>query len=187
MSEAKLTISEMKKDHLPFLIRLWRIPKVMKYADEFPRMRGWTKSDDLKIAWTKYKEKRSEFRNDYIQLILHLNDDLPIGESFIFPLPEAYTFGKWRKPDSVKTLMGDIKLLPQYWGQGLGTHGMKLVVHFAFAKTSCGLFVVPPHRHNPAAIRVYEKAGFTHFTEMRSWRNHKIMEMTKEQFEKIYT
>lgn len=55
-----------------------------------------------------------------------------------------------------------------------------------FAKTNCQLFVVPPTRKNPAAIRVYEKAGFVHYTGMKLYRNHKIMEMTKERFKEIY-
>ena len=90
------------------------------------------------------------------------------------------------KPKSVMALMGDIKLFPQYWGRGLGSKGMRLVVHFVFTETDCELFIVPPHRLNPAAQRVYEKAGFIHFTGMRSWRNHKIMQLSRKRYEKIY-
>jgi len=42
--------------------------------------------------------------------------------------------------------MADIKLLPRYWNQGLGTEGMKRIVEYVFAKTNCQLFVVPPNR-----------------------------------------
>ena len=186
MPEEKLAISEMKKDDINFLFELWQNSKVMMYADEFPRMRGWSKSDDPQVAWKKYLENRAKFGYDYTQLILRLNNELSIGESFCFPLPEAYTFGKWSKPKSVKSAMGDIKILPKYWGRGLGSEGMRLVVRFVFTKTNCELFVVPPHRNNPAASRAYEKAGFVLFTGMRSWRNHKIMELSKERFHKIY-
>jgi len=77
-------------------------------------------------------------------LVLHLGKDNPIGESFFFLLPEAYTFGKWSKPDNVKSLMSDIKHLPEYWGRGLGSEGMRLVVRFVFTNTKCELFVIPP-------------------------------------------
>lgn len=105
---------------------------------------------------------------------------MPIGESFFAPLPEGYTFGKWKKPEDIVCLMGDIKLKPEYWGQGLGTEGMQQVVERLFGNTVCSLLMVPPHRKNPAAQRVYEKAGFELYTGMRSWRNHKVMELSRE-------
>jgi RimJ/RimL family protein N-acetyltransferase len=76
--------------------------------------------------------------------------------------------------------------LSPYWNQGFGTVGMWQVVRFAFTQTECGLFVVLLHRHNPAAERVYDKAGFVLFAGMRSWRNHKIMELTKARFHELY-
>lgn len=185
MLEPKLLISELKEDDLSFLFDLWHTPKVMRYADEFPRYRGWSKSDDYEIAWKKYHEMQEKLGYDYTQLILWLKD-VPIGESFFILLPENYTFGKWTKPDNTKSLMGDIKLLPKYWGRGLGSEGMRLVVQFFFTKTACDLLVVPPHRLNPAASRVYEKAGFVLFTGMRSWRNHKIMELNRERYQELY-
>ena len=151
----------------------------MRYADEFPKMRGWSRSDNPQAMWIKYKQKRAKYDNSYTQLILRLNDEL-IGESFFFPLPEGYTFGKWSNPSELKSFMGDIKLVPKYWGKGLASEGMLLVVQYVFSKTECELFVVPPHRLNPAAIRVYKKPGFILYSGMRSWRNHKIMELTKE-------
>jgi RimJ/RimL family protein N-acetyltransferase len=63
---------------------------------------------------------------------------------------------------------------------------MRLVAQWAFAQTPCDLLVVPPHRYNPAAERVYEKTGFVLFTGMRSWHNHKIMELTRQRFERLY-
>ena len=63
---------------------------------------------------------------------------------------------------------------------------MRQVVRFAFTQTECRLFVVPPHRHNRAAERVYKKAGFVLFTGMRSWRVHKIMELTRDRFQELY-
>lgn len=180
-----LSVAEMREEDLPFLIELWHNPEVMRYADEFPSLRGWSKSDDPRLAWEKYQERRAELGTGYTQLILHL-DTTPIGESFLVPLSEEFRLGKWRKPEQLCCLMSDIKLLPRYWGRGLGTEGMRLVVQFVFTKTDCQLFVVPPHRRNPAAIRVYEKAGFLRFTGMRSWRRHGIMELSRQRFREIY-
>lgn len=175
----------MQENDLSFLNELWHHPEVMRFANEFPRLRGWSRKTIISQAWKKYQEKREVHGCEYSQLILHLEDGTSIGESFMCPLPESYCFGRWTKPNSVRSCIGDIKLLPQYWGKGLGTKGMRLIVQFVFTKTKCELFVVPPHRHNPAAIRVYEKAGFVHFKRMRSWRNHKIMELSKKRFQEF--
>ncbi len=183
---SRIFITELVKEDLPFLLDLWHMSEVRRYANEFPRLRGWSKSDDIEYAWKRYQEKRRELGKEYTQLILRLEDGTPIGESFFARLDEGARFGKWQKPTSLVSVMGDIKLLPQYWGQGLGTEGMRKVVVFVFTQTACELFVVPPHRKNPAAFRVYEKAGFILYTGMGSWRNHRIMEMSKALYQKRY-
>lgn len=186
MEDPRISVVELHKEDLKFLFSLWSIPEVMAHADEFPRLRGWSRSEDIHIAWEKYQTRRTELGIGYTQLILRDRDGQRIGESFFAPLDEGYTFGRWQKPEGVSSLMGDLKLLPGFWGQGLGTAGMREVVKWVFHHTDCELFIVPPHRHNPAAERVYQKAGFILFTGMRSWRNHKIMELTKEGFIKLY-
>lgn len=185
VSKQRLVVTELREEDLPFLFELWHTSEVMRYADEFPRLRGWSKSDDLRTAWAKYQEKRSTLVKGYTQLILRLVGGMRIGESFFMLLPEGYRFGKWEKPEDELCLMGDIKLKPEYWGQGLGTEGMQKVVEWLLGHTDCCLLVVPPHRKNPAAQRVYEKAGFELYRGMRSWRNHKVMELSRERYKRI--
>jgi RimJ/RimL family protein N-acetyltransferase len=174
--------TELTRDDLPFLLALWQSPDVMRYADEFPRLRGWSKESDPDRAWNAYVRRRAELGPAYTQLILRLPDGTAIGESFFAPLPEGATFGRWSKPRGILCLMGDIKLARAHWGKGLGTHGMRRVLKVAFQEVGCHLFVVPPHRKNPAALRLYEKVGFVPFRAMRSWHNHKVMEMTAERY-----
>lgn len=183
--DPELMITELDEKNLPFLLSLWHIPDVMRYADEFPRLRGWSRLDEPKAAWAKYQEQRSVLGLSYTQFVLCLIDGTPIGESFFMPLPKSYTFGKWQKPEGVESLMGDIKLKPAYWNRGLGTEGMRQVVKWLFSNTGCEVLIVPPHRKNPAATRMYDKAGFEMFTGMRSWRNHKVMELWRERYEMI--
>ncbi len=187
MASLSILITKMMQEDLPFLIDLWHTPEVMRYADEFPSLRGWSRSDHHQDAWAAYNERRTTLGKGYTQLILRLPDGTRIGESFFTPLPEGYTFGKWRKPEGVLTLMGDVKLLPEVWGRGLGTEGMQGIVSWFFGQTACSLLVVPPHRLNPAAGRVYEKAGFELYLGMRSWHNHKIMELTRVRYESLFS
>lgn len=183
MPVSRLTTAELQKGDLPFLLKLWHIPEVMRYADELPDLRGWSKSDEIEVAWVKHKEMRTAIGSGYAQLILRLVDGTVIGESFFAPLPEGFTLDEWTKPEHVVCLMGDIKLRPECWRQGLGTEGMKQVVAWFFANTDCELLVVPPHYHNPAASRVYEKAGFAHTAKGRVWQGHRIMELSRDRFE----
>jgi RimJ/RimL family protein N-acetyltransferase len=179
---AQVRVGVMRRAELPFLKRLWRDPHVMRYADELPRLRGWTKSDDPDLAWKEYRTRRKVLGPTYTQLVIRTPQGAPIGESFFAPLPEGYRFGRWQKPGGSKAIMGDLKLLPRYWGRGLGSQAMRQVVAWVFRWTDCDLFIVPPHLRNPAAYRVYEKAGFRLFRGMRSAWNHRIMELTREDY-----
>jgi RimJ/RimL family protein N-acetyltransferase len=180
MPRAELLVTELRRQDLPFLFDLWAIPNVMRYADELPEYRGWTRYEDADAAWAKYRERRKELGRGYTQLILYLADAGPIGESFFAPLPDGFTLDEWKKPEGVVCSMGDIKLLPEHWNKGFGTDGMRLVVEWMFANTDCALLVVPPHFENPAAVRVYEKAGFKHTGAAEVWQGHRIMELWRE-------
>lgn len=181
-----ITATELAETDLPFLLDLWKDPEVMRYADELPRLRGWTKSYSPATAWGAYQEMRSQLGEPYVQLILRLQDGTPIGEAFTAALQNGATFGRWKKPAGTLTLFGDIKVKREHWGRGLGTTGMRLVVRHRFSTTSCDLFCVPPHRKNTAAYKVHERSGFQLFTGMRSYRNHRLMELTRARFEELY-
>jgi len=173
----RTTITELGDQDLLFLLALWHIPEVNRYADELPGLRGWTKSDPADKAWIKYQQQRRELGPAYTQLIVRLLDGTPIGESFFAPLPDGWTLDQWVKPASTTCLIGDIKLLPAYWGQGLGSEALALVVRWLWEHTDCAMLVVPPHDENPAATRVYEKAGFRYADRSLFTPGHRIMEL----------
>ena len=181
-----LHVTEMMAADIPFLLDLWQQEDVMRYADEFPHPRGWTRRDDVETAWAGYRQRRKIMGHDYAQLILRLGNRTPVGESFRFPLDNRFSFGQWRKPMELRTTMTDIKLYPEHWGKGLGTALMRLVVEHAFVRTKCQLLVVPPNKKNPAAMRVYEKTGFTRSKPLSVHRGQYIMELPRERFEELY-
>jgi RimJ/RimL family protein N-acetyltransferase len=154
----------------------------MRWADELSTLRGWSRTDDPERAWAEHQRRRTELGPAYAQLIVRLRDGTRIGESFFVPLPEGFSLDPWVKPEGVTCLFGDIKLLPQHWGQGLGTEAMHQVVIWLFGNTHCSMLAVPPHGSNIAAVRVYEKAGFTHTEESRSWEGHRIMVLSRTSF-----
>lgn len=184
--EKRIYLSTMKKDDINFLMELWYKLNVMRYADEFPSLRGWDKTSDKEEAWEKYQAKRVIHGNDYAQLIIKLRDCTSIGGSFYAPFYENFTYCGWEKPENEKVLMGDIKLLPNYWNQGIGTEGAREVVKFAFDNTDCDKFIVPPHKENLGAIRVYEKSGFEKLKDLYDDDDRILMKMTRERFKELY-
>lgn len=186
-SKPAIIVKAMEREDMPFLFALWHNHEVMHYADEFPRFRGWSRLDEIEEAWEIYDAIRDEFGNKYTQLIIKLPDGTRIGESFFAPLVEDQKLGEWEKPKGITTFIGDIKLLPAHWGKGFGSRAMREVVRFAFERAGCGIFLVPPHKNNPAAIRVYEKAGFEPIVEKPPWVNHVLMILTRQDFVQLYS
>jgi RimJ/RimL family protein N-acetyltransferase len=176
-----IILTEMTEADIPFLCSLWHRPDVNRYANEFPVMRGWSRADDPPVAWEKYLAQRTRRGTDYTQLIIRTTDHTRIGESMLLPLWEGYTFGQWPKPDHIKGVMADLKLMPTYWGQGLGTMAMKQVVQYVFTRTNNDLFLVPPHEDNTAAQRMYVKAGFIP-VGIETGIEHRLMEITRDRF-----
>ncbi len=182
--EPRVVIREMQVEDIAFLKRVWANAEVMRYADEFPYFRGWSKNDDAKHAWTIYQQQQALQGKSYFQLIIYLVSGTPIGESFFCLHPDTKrNIGRWRKPQDTRVLVGDIKLLPDFWGKGLGTEAMTHILRYIFTNTDIDLVVVPPHRNNSAAKRVYEKAGFTPLLgkngKPATWANHLLMALAR--------
>ncbi len=49
---------------------------------------------------------------------------------------------------------------PEFWGKGIGTDFMKLVLSYLFNDKSANAVILDPHADNKRAIRCYEKVGF---------------------------
>ena len=185
-SNARVRVGLLRRDEVPFLLELWSQPEVMRYADELRTLRGWTRDAPPDEAWRAYAARRAELGPLYSQLVLRTPEGSPLGESFVAPLPDGFGFGSWRKREDVIAVMGDVKLAPTHWGQGLASEGMRKVTRWVFLRTPCELFVVPPHRRNPTAERVYEKAGFVLYEPMARARGHRVMVLTRSRFERLH-
>ena len=49
---------------------------------------------------------------------------------------------------------------PEYWGKGIGTDFMKLVLQYLTKEKNAEIVILDPHVDNLRAIRCYEKVGF---------------------------
>lgn len=79
--------------------------------------------------------------------------------------------------------MTDVKLIKPYWNKGYGTEVMKTIVQYVFSETEADILLVPPHKENIPAIKVYEKTGFKK-TKGRWYRYHMIYEINKNETNK---
>ncbi|MBN1426147.1 GNAT family N-acetyltransferase [Candidatus Fermentibacteria bacterium] len=62
-------------------------------------------------------------------------------------------------PDSEGVAGTDVKLLPEFWGQGFGSELKRALVSYLFSHTDCLAVQATPNRDNIASQRMQEAAG----------------------------
>lgn len=133
--------AENRPGHVELYYRLWNCPEVMINVG-FP--------DGLKVSREKIA-KLIETKNihilDALLVVIRKENDVPIGEA------------KLGKPDKDKIAQTDIKLLPEFWGNGYGTEIKRGLAKYLFANTDCTGVKATPNRKNIASQRMQEKIG----------------------------
>ncbi|MFH1372599.1 MAG: GNAT family protein [bacterium] len=66
---------------------------------------------------------------------------------------------KLGKPDTDGTCETDVKLLPRFWGRGLGTEIKQGLVDYLFTHTDCTAVRATPNRNNIASQKMQEAVG----------------------------
>lgn len=121
--------------------------------------KNWTDTQ-IKEWYEKYKKRLAKYGNTEIQFVHKLKEGKTIGESRLGRLKPDWSCRNYSAPKDKLVLMTDIKLAKSFWNKGYGTEAMKAIVRYVFTETKADILLVPPHRDNLPAIRVYEKAGF---------------------------
>lgn len=101
-----------------------------------------------------------------------------------------YNYGI-RKYNKVKSL--GFSLNEDYWGHGIMTEAVKLVVNYIFDKTDCEVIEVGHHSDNYASKRVIEKCGFNYDGRLCKYKrlydgrlvDADFYSMTREDFERM--
>lgn len=176
----RLLIQPITQHHLRFLLRLWNDPVIMRYAG-FAKKWGYAQ---VKEWYKKYKERLARYGNTEIQFIHKLKNGRLIGESGLGRLRIDWSCRNYKTPGDKLVLMSDVKLAKPFWDKGYGTEAMKAIAHYVFSETPADILLVPPHRDNVPAIKVYEKAGFRK-TGGIWYGYHIIYETTRQRFKRI--
>jgi len=175
----RVRLRTVERRDLPFLLSLWNDPRVMRYAGA-KHGRCWSKRD-IEDWYQRYLKRAKPDQPEEIQLIIELLDGTLIGESGCGKRRKGWSCKGYASPVGKIVGMTDVKLAPNYWGKGYGTEAMREVVRYLFTNTPLDVILVPPHRENIAAIKVYEKSGFKR-TKGIYWFDHFIMEATRKDF-----
>jgi RimJ/RimL family protein N-acetyltransferase len=124
-----------------FYYQLWTTPAVMAPVG-FPQ--GLRVSQD-EVALLLAKQEDGPFNGRL--LVRRKTDGQTIGEAALHP-PEL---------DGVAST--DVKLLPDFWGQGYGTEIKQALVDYLFTHTDCQAVEATPNRNNPASIKMQQAVG----------------------------
>lgn len=130
-----------QKSDIELYYNLWTDPQVMHNVG-FP--------DGLSISREdidKQLQSQSESEFDRLLVVELTESAIPIGEC------------KLGAPDSTGIAHTDIKLLPHYWGQGLGSELKPALLEYLFKNTDCKIVQATPNLENTASQKMQEAAG----------------------------
>lgn len=109
------------------------------------------------------KEFYSEEKFEITRAIIEYNGK-SIGYVQMYKLDEDM-LNEYEYPLTNKVVYGIDQFIgePEYWGKGIGTDFMKLVLNYLTKEKNAVIIILDPHADNLRAIRCYEKVGFKKF------------------------
>jgi len=146
--------AENTEKDIDLYFQLWNHPDVMKFVG-FPKGLHFLKE---RISEQLSKQPNSEF--DELLLVEIKENGVLIGEA------------KLGFPDNEGISKTDIKLLPEFWGNGFGKEIKQCLIDYIFEKTDAIAVEGSPNKKNIASIKMQEfvgakkiKEGVYHFPE----------------------
>ena len=147
LTTRRLGIRTAHPSDAEFIHGLWTSPDVMRFVG-FPEGLAITVSEVRKGI---ERDPDSEFRS---RLIVELRStQVPIGQC------------KIGTPDSEGICEPDIKLKPEYWGNGYGSELWAAMIEYAFAHSSADIVQGTPNRANIASVRMQLGSGMIQVDE----------------------
>ncbi len=138
---ARLGVRRAKAEDAAFIHSLWTAPDVMRFVG-FPKGLAVTIGD---IRRQIESSPDSKFGSLLIAELLETR--LPMGQC------------KISAPDENGICEPDIKLKPEYWGNGYGRELWRALIDYAFIHSSAEIVQGTPNRANTASVRMQMGAG----------------------------
>jgi len=144
-----LTLKPLTDGHLPLLYRWCADAEVMKWADE-----GGAIFDEEEVRVLYGRASRAG------HCFLIEADGVPAGECWLQRMDASFVRSMY--PAGVDVRRIDICIGEKaYWGRGIGTAAVKLLIKFAFEREQTDVIHCLCAEDNAASCRLWEKCGFS--------------------------
>lgn len=139
------------------------------------RVLAFYEGRDMPFTLEQVREKfspRALGEENVIPCIM-LYERRPVGYLQFYPANvKEYAFEENGKVYALDLFIGE----PEYWGRGIGTNFVRLLLRYLFEQIGADWVVIDPHVDNTRAVRAYEKAGFR---KVKILREHELHEGKK--------
>lgn len=161
--------------------------------DDLEIIHKWFLSDHIIKWYSKKKWSLAEVRNKYIPRILGeaptscfliLFEEKPIGQIQMYKIDD---YPEYKKIIQISDNAAGVDLFigeKDFLHKGLGSVIIKkFLKDFVFAQLAVDICIMGPDPNNIAAIKAYQKAGFSHFKTIFNQEENEeeyLMKITKE-------
>ncbi|MHA1672384.1 MAG: GNAT family N-acetyltransferase [Promethearchaeota archaeon] len=148
----KMTVDEfdsiMEKTFLRY------ISEIDTYREEIKKDKGVLPKEFAEKQWSQMLSEGINTENNYFWTIRKSDSDEIIGQLYLL-----------QRPEKDQTFIVDIFLKKEYRGTGYGTFVLKFVEKFAKIERASKTIELHVFKHNPGAIKLYERNGFEQIAE----------------------
>lgn len=164
---------EIHDENGKFLLREWRLADAVSLARNISNINIWNNvRDGLPYPYTEQNAQEYLYavsKKMYVQDFAIVTGNEAVGGIGFIPLCDVERYsaelGYW---------LGE-----PYWNRGIMSEAIRLVVEHVFRETDIIRLFASVYEHNPASMRVLEKAGFTRQAVLRkaAVKNGKVIDM----------
>ncbi|MBE5761263.1 MAG: GNAT family N-acetyltransferase [Clostridiales bacterium] len=176
--EYDVELVPLTDEHLPLLYKWNSDPEVLYYADS-----------DIVESYSQETVNSiySNVSKNAFCFLIKANG-IPIGDCWLQKMNINKVLEKYPAGTDVRRIdmcIGE----KSYWGKGIGTIFVKMLVDFAFTEQSTDLLHCFVESYNPRSARVFEKNGFTIIKSEKNPEGSKgefelHLRLTKEEYKK---
>ena len=130
------------KEHIDFYVKWINDPSVGKFLSVYLPVT----TEDIKKEW--FPEFQDE-KNIWFE-IWHKEDQKPLGMVGLFKIIHPYRRGE------IGVFIGEV----DYWGKGIGTEAVKMIINYAFDVLNLHKIVAEVSVTNSGSIAMFNKLGF---------------------------
>lgn len=175
-----VVLKPLTDEHLPMLYQ-WNSDIEVLY---------WSEGDDVVEPYDKATVDLiygSVSQNAFCFLIE--KENIPVGECWLQKMNISSISDRYPKEVDIRRIDYCIGA-KEYWGKGIGTECLQMLVEFAFDGQNTDILYIMPYDYNIRSIRMIERAGFQLEEKMpvpdsKKAKYELLYKMTRDEYKKI--